>query len=200
MIFVLDIRESHSSLISKIEFDDELGHLTVYFRSYYLYSSTHEGVRMKEFEEFAKQVSIGKFYLDFIKPNFKQVNQRFMAKERPKTINKASDDVRYLDISIDVQKIIKEWIYAGEKGSYLHLRLRMLPDGKVDNNGNLGFVSQKMPKDVREARKAQGMEGNDLRGPILGNACEFEPFKNEGQPGSESGERISEEGMDDLPF
>lgn len=122
-------------------------------------------------------------------------------KERPKTQNQSSDEVRWIDISIDVRKIEKKWIFAGEKGDYLHLSMRMQPDGEVDAYGNLGMITQKVPKEIYE-KEVKLPKEKKTKGPILGNACEFVKAgheEREGDPGAEVG-KLGGVVADDLPF
>jgi hypothetical protein len=204
-VFVLDIDEKRSSLIRKIEYDEDNLLLTVYFKKYYTDKITYECVYPNHFKEFAKQKSIGKYFLNFIKPNFKQ-KYSFMSEEkkRPPTKNKASDQKRFIKISLDVRKIHKEWIMAGEKGDYLGITLHMLPDGQLDKFGNLGMVTQDVPTEVYKAAEAKLKgSGKEIKGPILGNGAEFDWNNSgggEGQPGSSTGQFIDTSIADDLPF
>jgi hypothetical protein len=59
-------------------------------------------------------------------------------------------------IKIDVKKISKDALYRGEKGTYLDCALMDRPD----EYGWLGYVSQSVSKEKREAGE---------RGPIIGN-------------------------------
>lgn len=206
-ILIVEINEKRSSLISKIEYDEDEKLLSVYFRKYYRPSSTHAGVFKNHFEEFAKQPSIGKYYLNYIKPNFTQIqNNKTMAdKKRPKTKNLASNSKRYLKISIDVRKINKEWLFEGKDTStYLNVTLHMLPDGTLDKYGNLGMITQDVPKEIYEAaEKEQKGMGKEIKGNILGNAAELDWSEYSGaQPGVENGivGHYSDEAVDDLPF
>ena len=60
---------------------------------------------------------------------------------------------------IDVKKIDKAHLFAGEKGTYLDIAMMDNKDG-TDQYGNDGFVVQRVSKEAREAGE---------RGPILGN-------------------------------
>lgn len=59
-------------------------------------------------------------------------------------------------IKINVKRIDKAHLYAGEKGTYLDAVLH----DKPDTYGNAGFVSQSVSKEAR----AKG-----VKGPIIGN-------------------------------
>lgn len=204
-IIVLDIPENKSSLLSKIEYDTDNFLLTVHFRKYFTDKITYKEVIPKIFDEFTKQHSLGKYYLHHIKPNFKQFKQEVMSdKKRPKGINIAKNEVRWIDISIDVQKINKDWLTQGEKGVYLNLKLRMLPDGTVDNYDCLGFIVQSVPSEIYKAaeQKEKG-SGKKIEGIILGNAKELDwsNRNEEGIPGSQYGQiGVSDDIADDLPF
>lgn len=207
-IFIVDINEQRSSLIRKLEYNEDLKLLTVYFRKYYTDNLSYADVSPNHFEEFSKQKSIGKYYLHYINKNFKQVKVNQMSEQQKMpTKNEASNKMRFIDISINVKEIIKEWIHAGKKGDYLNLTLCMKPDGEMDDFGNLGFVTQKVPTSVyKEAEAKEKGSGKLIRGPILGNACEVDWSQSRGggaseiQPGGDTGNLISSEAMNDLPF
>ena len=195
-ITILDISEKRSKLIQRVEYDEDNMVLSVILR-YSKYPIFYSEVYLKQFEEFAKTPSIGKYYLHFIKPNFKQLKKSKMA-DRPKTRNMASDKKRFIKLSIDVTKIKKEWIHSGDKGAYLNMTLQLLPDGNLDTYGNLGMITQDVPKVVYE--KEKGIPKSEkTSGPILGNGAEFEPFSSfERTPGEETGKLgVADE---DLPF
>jgi len=61
---------------------------------------------------------------------------------------------------IDVQKIIKEAMFKGQKGTYLDFKTFIEIDVQ-DQYGNNGFIAQEMGKDAQD------------RGPILGNVKVF---------------------------
>lgn len=193
-ILIVEINEQRSSLISKIEYHEDNKDMYVYFRKYYTEKLCYINVQKDVFLQFIKEQSIGKFYLHFIKNHFitKQVNK--MA-DRPKTKNVASDQKRFIKISINVQEIIKDWIHGGAKGAYLNCTLHMLPDGELDKFGNLGFITQDVPKVVYEKDKS-------AKGPILGNAAELDwsNRSEEGIPGAETGNLLTEDQLDELPF
>lgn len=195
---ILDIGLDRSSLIKQLVYEPDSHLLTVYFHNYYTKYITYEDVYPNHFEELCKAKSIGQLYLKFIKPNFKQVNYEKMA-DRPKTKNLASNQKRFIKISINVQEIIKEWIIAGEKGAYLGITLQMLPDGELDRYGNLGMVTQDVPKFIYEKEKALPA-AQRTKGPILGNGAELDWGPREGMPGETNGTTLSEEAIDDLPF
>lgn len=62
-------------------------------------------------------------------------------------------------IKIDVTKIDKSLLYKGAKGTYLNVTLKDNRDGE-DEYGNLGFVTQDVSREAREAGE---------KGPIIGN-------------------------------
>lgn len=120
--------------------------------------------------------------------------------QKPKTINKSSDKQRKINISVDVKKLIKEWFVSGQKSTYMNLTLNLMPDGEVDNYGNLGYVVQTPPKSIKEEHSKMTKEERP-RWPIVGNGVEYE-YK----PIGESVEDIqnapaaSSSDFDDLPF
>lgn len=66
-------------------------------------------------------------------------------------------------VRIDVNKIDKDRLYKGEKGTYLDLTTFVNLDEK-DQYGNNGFVSQTLTKEERAAK---------VKTPILGNVQVF---------------------------
>lgn len=205
-ILVLDIPESRSSLLRKIEYDCDNCVLIVYFRKSFAYQ-LFEDVSLNIFEEFSKQSSIGKYFLHFIKQNFKQTKNYTMSEEKKKLVtkNEASNKTRFIKISINVRDIIKPWLHEGEKGTYLNCTLVMKPDGEVDSYGNLGFISQDVPSEVYKAAEAEKKgSGRDIKTPILGNASEidWEAMRSRSsiQPGTETGKLHQPSDNDDLPF
>lgn len=194
-VIILDIPENRSSLIKRLEYCEDTEILVVYFRDYYTDHISYEGVSNNHFLEFTKQSSIGKYYLHFIKPNFKQFKPKRMAdqKKKPVGINRASDQKRFIKMSIDVTKINKKWLHDGEKGTYLNFTLMMLPDGETDKYGNLGMIVQDVPREVY-------LEDKSVKGEILGNGAEFEWEGREGGPGVETGTLHNTDIADDLPF
>lgn len=201
-IWVLDIPKERSSLVEHIEYDEYLKQLLIKVRwqSYPIY---YDNVPKSVFEEFAIQPSIGKYYTQFIKPNFKQINRPIMSdeKKRPPTKNQASNETRFIKMSLDVRKILKEWIRSGQTGDYLNITLHMKPDGQVDKYGNLGMITQDVPTEVyKEAEATEKGSGRKIKGPILGNGAEFawDQTSKEGAPGSNDGAIGGV--VDDLPF
>lgn len=199
-VYVLYISKERSSLIHRIEYNEDTLLLYVYV-NYSKNPFVYEGVHRNHFLEFTQQKSIGRYYLNYIKPNFLQVKTNFMA-ERPKTKNKASAEVRWIDMSINVREIKKEWITPGEKGDYLNFKLRMLPDGETDKYGNLGMLVQSVPSQLyKEAEAKQKGSGKDIKGVILGNAAELDwgNVNKEGMPGGNN-LPLPESPLEDLPF
>lgn len=89
---------------------------------------------------------------------------------------------------IDVKKIDKALLFAGNKGTYLDIALIPNRDGK-DQYGNLGFVVQSVSREDREAGK---------KGPILGNWRVVGEDKHpKHQPRSQGSPPAS---SDDIPF
>lgn len=200
-VFILDINEARSGLISKVEYDLSNQLLSVSLR-YKTHPLEYVNVPRVYFEALCSSESIGKYYLNNIKSKFKL--RKMSEKQMPKGINVAKDEVRWIDISIDVQKILKEWLVQGEKGVYLNMKLRMLPDGKVDNYECLGFIAQTIPKEVYNAAESEKKgSGRDIKAPILGNAKELQwgERDTEGIPGQQQGSLgVDEAVVDDLPF
>jgi hypothetical protein len=100
-----------------------------------------------------------------------------------------------ISVRIDVTKIKKDWMYKGEKGTYLDVMLFMR-DGE-DDYGNNGMAVQAVPKNIREAEKAVPNE-QKTRGAILGNAKVMGGGIAENNPGVELPNYVG--AGDDLPF
>ncbi len=177
---VHSLTDISSSLIKEVYWNDETNELTVVFRKYFVPYLVYQNISRREFSDFISADSIGQYYL-------KTIKQKTMSeKNKPRGVNKASDQFRWLDISINVDKINKEHIYAGEKGNYLGLRVRLMPDGTVDQNENCGFVVQKLPKDVK--------------GEILGNIRENQWSNSESSDAEQALASKTPAPIDDLPF
>lgn len=198
----LDISEERSSLISRLKYWIQQEVLVVYLRHGKPKYRSYGGVSMNHFDELVKAKSIGKLYLSFIKPNFTQLNSEDMSdeKKRPPTKNLASNEKRFIKISINVQEIDKKWLLAGEKGTYLAMTLHMLPDGTVDKYGNLGMITQDVPKWVYDKEKELSPKEKS-KGAILGNAAELDWPAREGTAGaSNTSGPLPDDVADDLPF
>jgi len=201
-IWVLDVDKSRSSIIRKISFDEDKSILTVKltYATYY-----YAGVSFKDFEDLCNSKSMGRHFNSFIKPNFTQIKPSFMAEEKKKvpTKNKASDKKRFIDFSINVREIKREWIVPGEKGDYLNCRFVMLEDGKVDVNGQLGYIFQAVPIELyKKAEAEQPGTGKSIKGPLLGGAKEFDwgGGNHEGDVSNTMNAALPEKPLDDLPF
>lgn len=197
------MEEINSSLIREIEYDEDTEELTVRFRKYYTDELTYIGVPFKYFMQFSEEKSMGKFYLRMIKPNFKQKTDTMSDSKKPKGINRASDEKRFIKLSIDVTAIEKQWLFQGETGKvYLNATLAMLPDGEVDKYENLGMITQDVPKAIFEKEvKAKVPPEKRTKGKILGNGAEWErKAVSEGRPGQETEKMGVDDINDDLPF
>lgn len=193
--YILDVPKSRSSLIERLEYDEST--LIVYLR-YSNVGHVYKNVGWETFEEMCNSVSMGKYYNEF----FKHLKYTIMSeKKRPQTKNQASDQKRFIKMSINVQKINREWIVRGEKGDYLNLTLQMLPDGQLDKFGNLGMITQDVPKDIYDAAEAERKgSGKDIKGEILGNGAEFDWGSKEGAPSAQFNIGNMTAPLDDLPF
>lgn len=206
----------NSSLISEVYYDDLCKELTVVFKKYYVPFYIYENVSLVIFKGFSEVKSVGKFYLNMVKDKFTIKNKTMtktktaapVAKDRPKTVNNSSDEKRFIKLNIDVTKINKDWLVVGEKGTYLNITLAMLPDGELDGYGNLGMITQDVPKSIFENERTVPSD-KKTRGSILGNAAEFQRrnFDEAGQPGSNAGKTMgnipkkdADDADDDLPF
>lgn len=99
-----------------------------------------------------------------------------------------------ISLKIDVKKIEKARLYAGEKGTYLDATVFIDVDDK-DQYGNSGMITQNVSKEEKES----GTLGN-----ILGNCKVFWKDglgQNQGQnQGQQSNSPAPENFNDDIPF
>lgn len=196
----MEIEVKNSSLIKNVSYNFDSCELTVFFKSnYYSKEITYIDVPHSYFEELINSKSFGKFYLQMIKPIFKQKNLKTMSEEKkqPKRINKASEKKRFIkiDISVHKDKINKDWLFVTEKGDVrLKMTLHMLPDGETDQYGRLGMITQDVPAELAKQNK-------ELRGAILGNAEELQ-WEGQGEATPLSSKSDAEKALvdDDLPF
>lgn len=186
--------EHKSTLIKAIDYEPYTETLTVYFKHYYTEKLIHQNVTSDYYTELITAKSIGKFYIQYIKPNFKIKFMSTETKNKPKGVNKHSDKKRFIKMRLKVGEIKKEWMFVGEKGVYLDITLMMLPDGDVDQYENLGMVVQDVPESVYKTDKK-------IKGAILGNAKELEWAGAEGAVGG-GGALVGDNSkiQDDLPF
>lgn len=203
------LEDIDSTLIKEIEYNPDTRDLRIVFRKYYVEQLVYQNVPFNYFEELSCPTgkSVGRFYLEMIKPNFKlKINN--MGKEKPKTVNTSgSDQKRFIRCSIDVTAINKDWLVPAESGKvYLNFTLQHLKTGELDRFGNLGMITQDVPSEVYEKEKHLPVEKR-TRGEILGNGCEFERKPKEGAPGDTAAptlenmdEEKKQELIDDLPF
>jgi len=89
-------------------------------------------------------------------------------------------------VKIDAQKILKEHLFKGAKGTYLDLTLMDNKEGR-DTYGNDGFVVQDIGKEARERGE---------KGPILENWKRLD--KSAPRPSSAFQSKPSDD--DDAPF
>lgn len=191
---------SDSSLISKVSYNYDTEELDVYFvETYFIDKITYLNVPSIIYEEMSENRinSFGKFYLEQIKPFFKQklkLKKMSETKQKPKGVNIASDKKRFIKQRINLSKINKEYLFKGKDGDiYLDQTLHLLPDGEVDRYENLGMITQDVPKEIYSKDK-------NIRGEILGNAREnlWESDNNaESIPGVDL---PTLDDSDDLPF
>lgn len=172
-VFTMILDKYESTFVNKISYNTKNQQLAVSLSGTgtYFYSD----VPMETFLEFTVADSFGTFYNSKIKNKFmakatkkQEETKPVEEKRKPKKINKASDDYRWIELDINLSKVDKRFLVVGEKSGNLFLkaRMRMEPDGEVDKYGNLGFISQVVPTEIYKKDK-------NLRGEILGNACEL---------------------------
>lgn len=173
----LEITEDQSSLVAGIDYDDETHELKVRFHKYYVPYLIYIKVGKAMFTAFSNAESFGKFYLTYIKNSYHLKTNKMSdnAKTKPKGINKAKKEKRYILLSLDVTKINKDWLFVGKEGIYLKAKLHLLPDGEVDKFECLGMVTQEVPKEIYEKEKSDGVSKSEMtQGPILGNGQELD--------------------------
>lgn len=71
---------------------------------------------------------------------------------------------KIIKLRIDVKKLIRDWFFVGEKGTYADITL--LYNEKQDSYGCNGMLVQDVPKAIYEKDKS-------LKGPILGNCIDW---------------------------
>lgn len=193
MKHLLEPDKAQSSLISFIEYDDELLEITIGFREYYISELTYVKFYPNHFEAFCQAKSFGKFYLGFIKPNF-------ITKQSKNT--KMADKV--IKCKINVKEINKSWLFEGEKGTYLNFTL--LYNEVQDQNGNNGMIVQDVPTEIYKREIEDKVpKQNQTKGNILGNGKVFgsKAIPKEAIPGSNEGTKMlgdNVDPLDDLPF
>lgn len=178
-----------SSLIKDVAYNFELRELYIFFHNQdWKQDCTHLHVSPKAYNDFINAESIGKYYLNFIEPIFSKLKNKFMPRKSDKILN----------LRIDVTKINKDWLFKGEKGTYLDLTVFYMEE--PDDYSTNGMVTQSVPKKIWEDDK-------NARGTILGNVKDFASQKREviaeAQPNSNSGTLQAdyiEPITDDLPF
>lgn len=204
MIHFIDAR-GRSSLIKEVYYDDRRMELTVVL-TYGVF--VYEDVRSRYFEMFSEVDSLGKYYLQFIKNKLKMAKAKNTAPvpaPEPKKskadygCNRSSDKKRFIKMRVKLNVLRKDWFFIGEKNDvYADLTLSLLPDGTVDQYGNLGMITQDVPRDIVEAEKELEKKDRTL-GPILGNGFEFKPSGYHEDTVAKVTED-TQEVVDDLPF
>lgn len=204
MVHFIDCKDK-STLVREIYYDDLRMELTmVLIYGTYIY----EDVRSRYFEMFSEVDSIGSYYLHIIKNKFKMAKTQKQAEQLPEPkktkadygCNQSSDKKRFIKQRIKVSSLNKDWLFIGEKNDvYADITLALLPDGTVDQYGNLGMITQDVPKSIAEAEK--GFEKKDRTlGPILGNGFEFKPVGYQEDKVVMASDTSNREAIDDLPF
>jgi hypothetical protein len=204
MVHFIDAKDK-STLIREIYYDDQRMELTVVLT---YTTCVYVDVRSRYFEMFSEVDSLGKYYLQFIKNKFKMAKKQAQADPLPQPkktkadygCNQSSDKKRYIKQRIKLNILNKDWLFIGEKNDvYADITLALLPDGTVDQYGNLGMITQDVPKSIQEAEK--GFEKKDRTlGPILGNGFEFKPVGYQEDKVVMASDAESQDAVDNLPF
>lgn len=195
-VFTMFLNKYDSSFVNRAEYDAKLHILSIGLNGIGLRSFAN--VPMEVFMEFSLSNSYGSFYHSNIKNNYKMAKTQkqeeapVQQKRLPKKINKSSDEYRWIELDIDIDKIDRKFLVVGAKSGhrYLKCKLRMEPDGDVDKYGNLGFISQTVPTEVYKKDKT-------IKGEILGNACEIQW---DAPQEEETRSATKDDLADDLPF
>lgn len=191
MLHILEPSEDQSSLISYIEYDDKSLLLKIGFRKYYIDFLTYVNFPENYFNELCVTKSLGRFYLQLIKPNFKIKKENNMAD-------------KIIKCKINVTDINKEWLFQGEKGVYLNFTV--LFNEEQDDYGNNGMIVQDVPTKIYKKEIEEKVPVKERqRGVILGNSRVFANANNtseESKPGVEYGKMLDKESdvLDDIPF
>lgn len=98
-----------------------------------------------------------------------------------------------LTLSINLDKIDEQFIIEGKNGRYVDLKLVNTPESAYNNDY---FVSQQLPKAVRDEVKANG--GDYPKTPILGNAKAWGVL--DGKTAGKPEPKQSESHSDEMPF
>ncbi len=92
-----------------------------------------------------------------------------------------------ISIKLDVNKIVKDRLFKGEKGTYLDLTT-FIDTESEDQYGNHGFIAQSTTKEE---------QGLKYKTPILGNTKVF--YKSESQQGQDDRPRFPGDAKNDSP-
>lgn len=178
-----------SSLIDEVIYDSESKIITIFFIRYYVDKLEYIDVPFEVFLDFIQATSLGKFYLSKIKPIYKQFKNQIMPSDR------------VLKIKINTRDINKEWLFIGEKGTYLNATL-FLNNEDNPGTGLCGTIIQDVPKNIYEDEKHLPKDQR-TQGVIIGNTKQFKKagVPDEAKAGSEGGRQVSaHDDLDDLPF
>jgi hypothetical protein len=182
-----------SSMIKGLDYDAYNKEMKIYFHNQRVREdATYCFVSEQEFQNLRSADSPGRYFIENIEPIYKTIFQI-------KTLKMAKKADKVLTMRVDVSKINKEWLFKGEKGTYLDLTL--FYSQEQDQYQTNGMIVQSVPRKIYEVDR-------NARGPILGNCKDWDTVKQErhaeAQPGSEAGVTITDvptaEFLDDLPF
>jgi hypothetical protein len=196
---ITDIKPE-STLIERLVYDDDAKKLSVYFHPVHhtwKKDCTYFYFPESEFLKFISSDSVGKYYLSNIEHFFK--TEEIINTLKNNSMAKKSFD-KILNLRINVNKINKDWLFKGEKGTYLDVTAFYTEEH--DEYEMNGFVTQSVPKKVWEVDR-------NARGEILGSIKDFSALKRkpptpEEIPGKEVGTLVADtptvDYPDDLPF
>lgn len=166
----------NSSFLQSATYENNI--LTITFKNGNTYN--YGGVPQHIADTLFAADSPSRFYQQNIKGKFSTINH-----------NNLHMADKVIKLRINVLAVIKEWMFKGEKGTYLDCTL--LYNESQDSHGNNGVIVQDVPKDVYKADTSK-------KGPILGNGKVWEKqVNNESSPGG-GNTPAPTAAYDDLPF
>jgi hypothetical protein len=114
---------------------------------------------------------------------------------------------KIIRMKIDLSEVDKDWLFKGLKEKKngkmaLYLDVTGLFNEEQNSNGQNGMIVQDVPSKIYKDELEKGIpKSNMTKGNIIGNMKVFEKKINkESLAGEESGESITDDMKDDLPF
>lgn len=98
---------------------------------------------------------------------------------------------------IDVKKINKEWLFAGNKGTYLDAVI--YENDNVDQYGNSHVIKQNPPQELRSQGVKPVIIGNCKWMPQKGGQAQRQPSRNGAVPAKQH-PLMQDDGNDEIPW